>query len=89
MIKNAMTVYDDKGNKIEVEVVASFKIKEYNKEYIIYTLNDDGVSETVNMYISQVDFSSNPPKFTSIPEEEIKMVLSYYDFIRDHVGGTR
>lgn len=89
MMKNTMIVTDDKGNKIEVEIVANFKIKEYNKEYIIYTLNDDGVSETVNMYISQVDLSSNPPKFIPIPEEEIKMVLSYYDFIRDHVGGTR
>lgn len=88
-MKNSITVYDDKNNAIVVDVVANFRIEEYNKEYVVYTLNDDGVSETVNMCISQVEFSGDTPQLIPIPDEEVPTVLSFYDYVRDHVSEAR
>lgn len=88
-MKNTITVYDNKKNPIVVDVVANFKIEEYNKEYIVYTLNDDGVSENVNFCISQVNFSGDIPQFVPIPDEEVPTVLSFYDYVRDHVSEAR
>lgn len=89
MNRNKITVYDDKNIPIVVEVFLTFKIKEYNKEYIVYTLNDDGKSEMVNVHISQIDSEGDKPKIVPIPEEEARMVLSFYDYIRDHITGAR
>ncbi|MDD2435876.1 MAG: hypothetical protein PHO63_06475 [Bacilli bacterium] len=88
-MKNSITVYDENNNAIVVDVVANFRIEEYNKDYVVYTLNDDLTSEMVNMCISQVDLTGDTPKFISIPDEEVNTVLSFYDYVRDHVTGER
>ncbi len=44
--KNAFTVIDDKGNKLECEVLFTFKSDETEKDYIAYTdhsVDDKGV----------------------------------------------
>lgn len=86
---NIITVNDQNNNPITVEVLSNFKIDEYNKEYVVYTLNDDGVSENVNICISQIDNSGEETKFVSIPEEEVPTVLSFYDYVKDHICENR
>ncbi len=88
-MKNIITVNDQNNNPITVEVLSNFKIEEYNKEYVVYTLNDNGVSENVNVCISQIDNSGEETKFISIPEEEVPTVLSFYDYVKDHICENR
>ena len=50
---NKTYVYKETGEEIAIEIVLSFKVEELNKSFIAYTLNDDGESDTVPIFISE------------------------------------
>ena len=74
-MRNKVTYDRENGETITVEIILSFKIEEYNKQYIAYTLNDNGIDEDVDVLISEVENN----KIKSIPNDEIKTVLEYYE----------
>ena len=51
-MKNILNTVNEFGQKITIEILLNFKIEELNKEYVVYTINDDNVSEEVDMIIS-------------------------------------
>ena len=52
---NKTYVYKETGEEIAIEIVLSFKVEELNKSFIAYTLNYDGESDTVPIFISEYD----------------------------------
>lgn len=80
---NGLEVINEIGELVKINVIGQFKIDELNRKYIMYTLNDDGVSEDVLLLIAQVEIVNGKMNLLSIPEEEKNMVISFFDNIRD------
>ena len=66
-----------------------FSIEELNKQYIVYTINDDGVSEKVPVLIAETSDENGNYMLKKIPENEVKTVLMFYDNVRDTLSGKR
>jgi hypothetical protein len=68
-----------------------FKCHEYTvhwfvtKQYVIYTLNDDGVSEDVTLLINEYVVENDQPKIVPIPKEEVNLVLTFYNNLRNNI----
>lgn len=76
-MKNNILLKDENGNDINVEILLSFSIEEYNKNYIAYTLNDDDKASSVAVFISEVDYENK--KILSIPANQKEAVLEVYN----------
>ena len=79
-MKNFMIVKGENGAEIKVEVLFSFGVEEYKKNYIAYTLNDDDSTPTATVFISELDNETN--KILSIPFEEKEFVLKTYEEVK-------
>ena len=84
-MENKIIVKDNQGNDITIEIITTFNLKELNKNYVVYTLNDDGVSEEVTVLINEYVLENDQPKIIPIPEEETAMVLAFYNTIRENI----
>lgn len=80
-----IVVKNDQGEELTIEILATFNLKELNKNYVVYTLNDDGVSEEVTVLINEYVLENDQPKIIPIPEEETAMVLAFYNTIRENI----
>ena len=76
-MNNYVLVEKENGEKIKIEIILSFVVEEVGKEYIAYTLNDDGKSDVEMVMISEIDMQTQ--KIKAIPESEKDIVLKYYE----------
>ena len=81
-MENKIYVYKEDGEEIAIEIILSFEIEELNKKFIAYTLNDDGNSETVPVFISEYDGKN----IKDISNEEADLVLEYYNSAKELVN---
>ena len=72
---NRVTYDREDGGTITIDLILSFEINELNKKYIVYTLNDNGLDEDVDVFISELENN----KIKNIPNNEVEMVLEYYE----------
>ena len=86
---NSVNVINEIGQYVKIDVIMAFKIEKYNKDYIVYTVNDDGKSEDVYMCIAGIQEINGKKHLRLIPEEEKNMVLVFYDNLRDNICGIR
>jgi len=84
-MKNVLKTLNEFGQEITIEIILSFIIEELNKEYVVYTINDDGISNDVNIIISEIEYINNIPKIKSIPEEEKEMVILFYNNVKKSI----
>ena len=82
-------ILNDAGEEILIDVIMRFKIEENNKEYVVYTINDDGKSEDVYVNIAGLKEENGKYQLRLIPEQEKNLVLVFYDNIRDSISGKR
>ncbi len=75
-MKNYVIVKSEDGEDIKIELILSFKIEEYHKQYVVYTLNDDSESSSSAIFISEIDRDG---KLISIPNEQKEIVLAFYE----------
>lgn len=80
-MESKIVEYQD-GKKVKIDILFSFRVEEYNKDYVAYMLNDDGISPTVAVFISEVDSSNETMVIKEIPEEEYAFVLETYENIK-------
>ena len=52
--KRTIVVIDESGNEKEAEILSAFTIKKFNKNYILYTLNEVDENEMVKIYASEL-----------------------------------
>ncbi len=81
-MENKTYVYKETGEEIEIKIILSFKVEELNKSFIAYTLNDDGESENVPVFISEYDGKT----IKDIKDEEAEEVLKYYEAAKELVN---
>lgn len=84
-MNNKTTVRDNDGNEFTIEILSTFNFKDLNKNYVVYTVNDDGVSETVTVLINEIVYENDQPKIVPIPKNEINLVLAFYNTIRENI----
>lgn len=84
-----LKVVNANNQEINVDIIMRFKIEESNKEYVVYTINDDGKSEEVYVNIAGLEEKDGKYQLRLIPEEEKNMVLVFYDNLRDTINGNR
>lgn len=82
---NIMEVYDENNNKISIEIILNFRIEDYDREYIAYTLNDDGISDDVVVFISGIKYVEDIPVLINIPEDEKEMALMFYNNVKEGI----
>ena len=82
-------VVNENGEEVKIDIIMQFKIEENNKEYVVFTVNDDGKSEDVYINIAGIEEENGNYKLRLIPESEKNMVLVFYDNLRDTISGNR
>ena len=82
---NILKTINEFGEEITIELLFNFEIKELNKNYVVYTLNDDDVSEDVNVLISEMYYEDKTPRIKSIDESEKEMVVLFYNNIKNSI----
>lgn len=48
------TVLDEKGQELEGEILSSFYLEELDKDYVVYTFNEEDSKGLIVMYVSIV-----------------------------------
>ena len=82
-------VLNENGEEVKIDIIMQFKIEENNKEYVVFTINDDGKSEDVYVNIAGLEEENGQYKIRLIKEEEKNLVLVFYDNLRDTISGNR
>jgi len=69
--KEMVVVIDKDGKEREAEVLVTFKINKFNKEYILYTFDETDENEMVKIYASTLVEKGDMFSFEAIetPEE--------------------
>ena len=78
-IKTVKVVTNENGEEIRIEILFGFDVPEYGKHYVAYTINDDGVSEHVNVLLAEYDGNF---QIKSIPFEEREEVVAAYESMK-------
>ena len=68
--KRTIVVLDEAGNEKEAEVLSAFTVKKYNKNYILYTLNEVDENEMVKIYASELIEKDNMYSLGAIESDE-------------------
>jgi len=68
--KRTMVVLDESGNEKEAEVLSAFTVKKYNKNYILYTLNEVDENEMIKIYASELIEKDNMYSLGAIESDE-------------------
>lgn len=82
-------VINENGEEVKIDIIMQFKIVENNKEYVVFTVNDDGKSEDVYINIAGIEEVDGEYRLRLIPEAEKNLVLVFYDNLRDTISGNR
>ena len=85
----SINVINENGDNIKIDVIMKFRVEEFDKEYVVYTINDDGQSEDVYVNIAGIEERDGKYQLRLIPEKEKNMVLVFYDNLRDSICGKR
>lgn len=68
--KSTIVVIDESGNEKEAEILRAFTIKKYNKDYILYTLNEIDENEMIKIYASELIKKDNMYSLGAISSDE-------------------
>ena len=86
MKMNSKTVRTENGEDLTIEILVNFKVEEYGKEYVGYTLNDNNDSFKVKVFLSEIQYDLNgKARVASIKESEKDLVLCIYNNIRNSI----
>ena len=80
---------DADGNIMNISVIGFFRIPELEKEFIMYGLVDDNLSNDQGYVLlgEIIKNAENEITIVGIKSDEKDMVLAYYNEISNQVGG--
>ena len=81
--EGTITVVDENNNSIKAQYIFNFEIPEFNKKYLVYTLDANGENNQVEVLISEIDYETNQIK--SIPEADLETVMECYNNIINEI----
>lgn len=82
-MKNKLTIRNNNNELMTIEILFNFKIEKINKEYVVYTINDDEKEEFSSVLISEIKYNGRVPELSPIKSDEKEMVLMFYEKIKN------
>ncbi|MDD3048992.1 MAG: DUF1292 domain-containing protein [Bacilli bacterium] len=68
--KQTIMVLDQNGKEREAEILTSFKLDAFNKEYILYTFNEVDENDMIKIYASVIAGTDGMYSFEAIETDE-------------------
>ena len=80
MDENKRTYYDKDRKSYVFEEIMTFHVDEIGKTFLAYTVNDDNVSENVDVNLVEIlNMDSDKPTFKKIDDEDMNMVIEVFN----------
>ena len=81
-------IVSENGDTIMVSILGAFRVETLNKEYAMYSLvNDNPDNENGAVLLGEVVREDDKVKVLDILEEEVDLVVAFYDEIANQIGG--
>lgn len=68
--KKKLKIVEEDGTISEAEIIVAFRLNETNKEYVIYTFNEEDDKGNVTIYASAYEEVKGEKQLTGIATEE-------------------
>lgn len=69
-MEDIINVMDDNGNLFEVEVLDIFNVEGFDKDYIMYTRNEDAGDDKIKTYVSILKEENDNYSLINIDDED-------------------
>lgn len=80
MINNKKVYYDESGKSYEFQEIMTFHIDEINKSFLAYTVNDDKISDNVDVNLVEiVNMNSDKPYVKKIDDQDVNTVINVFN----------
>ena len=81
-------IVSENGDTIMVSILGAFRVETLNKEYAMYSLvNDNPDNENGAVLLGEVVREDGKVKVLDILEEEVDLVVAFYNEIANQIGG--
>lgn len=68
--RKQLTIISEDGSKEVVEVIAAFKFKDNDQQYVVYTQNEKDQNNNVTVYVSRMVEEEEMPRLVGIDSDE-------------------
>lgn len=80
-------IVSENGDTIMVSILGAFRVEALNKEYAMYSLvNDNPDNENGAVLLGEVVREDGKVKVLDILEEEVDLVVAFYNEIANQIG---
>ena len=81
-------IVSENGDTIMASILGAFRVETLNKEYAMYSLvNDNPDNENGAVLLGEVVREDDKVKVLDILEEEVDLVVAFYNEIANQIGG--
>lgn len=85
-MENIKVYNDQNGNQIKLEEISTFSIDELNKTFLAYTINDDGVSNQVQVrFVELLGVETDHPVIKPVEDYDAPLVVETFNAMVDSV----
>ena len=71
-------VINENGEEVKIDIIMQFKIEENGKEYVVFTVNDDGKSDDVYINIAGIEEVNGEYRLVTAQHKLGSLILSAY-----------
>lgn len=80
MIDTGVRIFmDENGNKLKLEVIEDFRIEQNGKNYIAYSVNDDGSTDKVKVNFMELINIDTTPGVKPVDPEDVQLVIDSFN----------
>lgn len=83
-----ITIKKEQGQNINISVIGSFRIPDFDKEFMMYSMVDENEDNGLGaVLLGEVIRGANGIEVVGIRDDEKEMVVAYYNEISEQMGG--
>ena len=83
-----ITIKNEQGQNINISVIGSFRIPDFDKEFMMYSMVDENEDNGLGaVLLGEVIRGANGIEVVGIRDDEKEMVVAYYNEISEQMGG--
>ena len=68
--RKQLTIISEDGSQEVVEVIAAFKFKDNNQQYVVYTQNEKDQNNNITVYVSRLVEEGDIPRLVGIETDD-------------------
>ena len=83
-----ITVKNEQGQNINISVIGSFRIPDFDKEFMMYSMVDENEDNNLGaVLLGEVIRGADGIEVVGIRDDEKEIVVAYYNEISEQMGG--